>query len=104
MAAYIPGRKKPEGSGRKKGTLNKNTIRFTEGLLERGFNILDEFVKLYGEASDEDRVTLMGKAMEFSFPKLKAVEISDSGNSKDQEIQDYIDELHKRRGKNDHSI
>lgn len=89
-----PGRKPgtPKTGGRKKGTPNKNKDAFREALDQaaasvtkpdgskrEGFDILAEYVELYDELRDTDKqkaADMVGKLMEYAYPKKRAVEVS----------------------------
>lgn len=84
----IPGKApgSPKTGGRKKGTPNKNKLEFAEKLDaaakargHSGLDILGEISDLYyqmRETNPEKAVDMLGKMMEYQFPKKKAVEVT----------------------------
>lgn len=50
---FQPGCKKPEGSGKKKGTKNKKTLAFEEALAKHNFNPVDAMVWIYNESKEQ---------------------------------------------------
>lgn len=101
--AFKPGEKRLPNAGRKKGTPNRNTFNFTEGLKARGFDILEEFMRIYQDSDLEGQRTMVLKAVEYGFAKPKAVEHSLETETK-RTIDDVIKEIHERRDKNDYRI
>jgi hypothetical protein len=72
--------------GRVKGTPNKNKDAFIERLNEaaianghEGFDILKEYTELYFDIKAENKEKasdMLGKVMEYAYPKKKAVEVT----------------------------
>jgi hypothetical protein len=77
MAKFKKGDKKPEGSGRKKGTKNKLNLGVAETLQERGKDCVDEMLAI-AENTDKEEVKLMvyKELLKYVYPQRKAVEMS----------------------------
>jgi hypothetical protein len=82
--------------GRIKGVPNKSTIALRDALQKRGFNVLDELLKVYHELDAGGRLRVLTLLADYSFAKFKAV---DSETEKDgqqsaslsqKELQDLI--------------
>lgn len=107
-------RKKPEGSGRKKGSLNKNTLKFAAFLEELDYDPLKELVEnlngvtltkrlkgikdpLVRLAIYKDSLTLGQKAvldyklLKYKYPNLRSVEIINDDKNK-KSIAELVDE------------
>jgi hypothetical protein len=54
MAKFQKGMKKPENSGRKKGTPNKSTQKVSERLIELNFDPVEELVSLYKRVDEPE--------------------------------------------------
>lgn len=88
MANGKPGRPPglPKTGGRQKGTPNRNKLEFAEqldaaakALGHYGFDILRELTELYfliKPNNPEKAAEIVGKTMEYAYPKKKAVEVS----------------------------
>lgn len=73
--AFKRGSKKPEGSGRQKGTPNKASLRFVEDLDQAGINIAAEYLKAAKAIEDpEKRVTAIARLFRYCYPRLKEID------------------------------
>lgn len=71
---FKKGQKKPEGSGRKKGTPNKRTAEIAERL--KGIDIVGELLKIARTTDKDDlKVTVYKELLKYAYPQLKAVEL-----------------------------
>lgn len=77
MAKFKKGDKKPEGSGRKKGTKNKLNLGVEEALNARGIDCVEELLKI-AETTDKEevRLTVFKELIKYVYPQRKAVEMS----------------------------
>ena len=72
---FKKGRKKTEGSGRKKGTPNKRTADIMERL--KGVDIVGELLEIARTTEKEEtKVTVYKELMKYVYPQRKAVEIA----------------------------
>lgn len=63
------------GSGRKKGTLNKNASTLREALDRHGFDLVQEYIDLLGSQKDPDKRRADIKFLfQFIYPALKEAE------------------------------
>lgn len=76
---FQKGGKKPEGSGRKKGTPNKRTAEIQERL--KGVDIVGELLEIARTTEKEEtKVAVYKELLKYCYPQLKAVDM-DMGNS-----------------------
>lgn len=77
MAKFQKGQKKPENSGRKKGTPNKLNMGVEEALAKRGINCVEEMLKI-AETTDKEevRLTVYKELLKYVYPQRKAIEIA----------------------------
>jgi hypothetical protein len=82
MAKFKKGDKKPEGSGRKKGTKNKLNLGVQEALNARGVDCVEEMLKI-AESTDKEEVklTVYKELIKYVYPQRKAVEMSGTGDT-----------------------
>lgn len=77
MAKFKKGDKKPEGSGRKKGTKNKLNLGIQEKLENKGVDCIDEILKLAQSTDDESiKAKIYLDLLKYIYPQRKAVEMS----------------------------
>ena len=78
---FKKGDKKPENSGRKKGTKNKANLGVAEFLQRRNINCIDELLKIANETKEENiKLSVYKELLSYIYPKRKAIELN-------QEIQ-----------------
>lgn len=76
---FQKGGKKPENSGRKKGTPNKRTAEIQERL--KGIDIVGELLEIARTTDKEEtKVSVYKELLKYCYPQLKAVDV-DMGNS-----------------------
>lgn len=74
---FKKGDKKPENSGRKKGTPNKLSLGVDEKLKEKGIDCIDEMLKIADGTENMDlRFAVYKEIAQYVYPKRKAVELS----------------------------
>lgn len=74
---FKKGDKKPENSGRKKGTPNKISLGVDEKLREKGIDCIDEMLKIADDTENMDlRFAVYKEIAQYVYPKRKAVELS----------------------------
>ena len=77
MAKFKKGDKKPENSGRKKGTPNKLSLGVDEKLKEKGIDCIEEMLKIANETENMDlRFAVYKELIKYVYPQRKAVEMS----------------------------
>lgn len=75
--AFKKGDPKPENSGRKKGTKNKNNIGVQERLEQKGINCIDEILEIARTTEDEQiRFQCYKELLKYVYPQRKAVEFT----------------------------
>ncbi len=70
-------RPKPAGSGRRKGSSNKNSFLFRLALDEAGFNIIEELILQYQNLPDDQvqaKISTLKSLLPYLYPSLKEVE------------------------------
>jgi hypothetical protein len=99
---FKPGRKKPEGSGRQKGTLNKKSQVLMEIFEAADYCPAVELLKIVKGEKTGERILLLEdkeiadihmKLMEYKFPKRKAVEHSGTVTNELKRYEDYLQEI-----------
>lgn len=78
---FKPGQARPEGAGRKKGTLNRASMPILELMESRNFNALDELIKLLPDLEPNIQAKVLCEIMSFVYPKKKALDISGDINA-----------------------
>lgn len=73
---FIMGQSKPKKSGRKKGSLNKSSLKISEKLDELGINLVDEIFKSIPEITAEARINVYLKLLEYVYPKNRSKEVT----------------------------
>lgn len=105
---FKPGRKRPEGSGRKAGTPNKKTQVLLDIFEAADYCPAVELLKiLKGEKVGEKMIALEDKEivdvhlklMEYKFPKRKAVEHSGTVTNEFKRYEDFIQEIENGENK-----
>jgi len=76
MAQFQPGQAKPLGSGRRKGTPNKNTLTLLEALQANGIDPANQLCKLLPKLKPNERAHVLLQLMSFIYPKRKAIDIN----------------------------
>lgn len=61
----------PKTGGRKKGTPNKKSYLLDYHLEENDFDLVKELLTLYPTLENQQKVNLLLKLLEFSYPKRK---------------------------------
>lgn len=74
MSKFEPGQEKINNSGRKKGTLNKNSKHLADVLESIGFNIPEKLVEILPQLTIEKQADVLINLMSYIYPKRKAVE------------------------------
>lgn len=75
--AFKKGDPKPENSGRKKGTKNKNNLGVQERLEQKGINCIDEILEIARTTEDEQiRFQCYKELLKYVYPQRKAVEFT----------------------------
>ena len=74
---FKKGDAKPENSGRKKGTKNKNNLGVQERLEQKGINCIDEILDIARSTEDEQiRFQCYKELLKYVYPQRKAVEFT----------------------------
>jgi hypothetical protein len=74
---FKKGDAKPENSGRKKGTKNKNNLGVQERLEQKGINCIDEILDIARYTEDEQiRFQCYKELLKYVYPQRKAVEFT----------------------------
>lgn len=74
---FKKGDAKPENSGRKKGTKNKNNLGVQERLEQKGINCIDEILDIARDTEDEQiRFQCYKELLKYVYPQRKAVEFT----------------------------
>lgn len=74
---FKKGDAKPENSGRKKGTKNKNNLGVQERLEQKGVNCIDEILEIARTTEDEQiRFQCYKELLKYVYPQRKAVEFT----------------------------
>ena len=77
MGKFKKGDKKPEGSGRKKGTPNRLNMGVSEALEEKGIDCVDELLKIAQNSDKDDiKMAVYKELLKYIYPQRKAVEMS----------------------------
>lgn len=75
--AFKKGDKKPENSGRQKGTKNKLNLGVQEKLEQLGVDCVSEIIRIAQTTEDEQlRLTAYKELLKYVYPQRKAVEMS----------------------------
>lgn len=74
MGKFQPGHAKIKGSGRKRGTPNKNTAILNEALDAAGLNIVERLEALLPQLSVEKQADVLVDLLGYLFPKRKATD------------------------------
>ncbi len=75
MAGFRKGQTRPEKSGRKKGTPNRNSLRVLDELDRAGVNLVKEYLKAVSLVEDhEKRIAYMLRLFRYCFPRLKEID------------------------------
>lgn len=65
---FVKGMAKLPNSGRKPGVKNKRTIAFMEACDDKGFLIVDEFIKLFDESTNENlKLEILKEMAKYSY-------------------------------------
>ena len=64
----------PKSGGRKPGTPNKNKRHLLNAFDEAGFNVIEEYMRLYASLDDAEKFREVRSLFKFMFPQLKEVE------------------------------
>lgn len=90
--AWPKGKPRPEGAGRKKGTLNRQTVALEEICEKHKINPFEAMIKLaLTTDKDELRFNALKELCQYLYPKRKAVEVSNSSEEGFKIIlEDYI--------------
>lgn len=74
MAHFQSGQKKPQGSGRKKGTPNRRTQALQEIFEAHDFVIPEKIIEILPRLSIEKQAEILMDLMSYLYPKRKATE------------------------------
>lgn len=102
MAKFIEGQKKPEGSGRKKGSANRKTQHLEDILNFAGFSVPEKIIELMPQLAPEKQADILMNLMGYLYPKRKAIEQTnvnttpDFESMSDDDLQKAKDILFKR--------
>ena len=90
--AWPKGKTRPEGSGRKKGTLNVKTAALEEICQKHNIHPFEAMVKLALTTDKDDlRFNALKELCQYLYPKRKAVEVSNASEEGFKIIlEDYI--------------
>lgn len=92
---FKPGDKKPEKSGRKKGTPNKNTQTLLEKCEEKGVDVFCGLLELAKHQDDSIRFSALKEVAQYLFPKRKHVE--HAVDPKVAEASEQVDQMNKEQ-------
>lgn len=71
---FKKGAPKPEGSGRKKGTPNRSSLRLIDDLEDADINLVSEFVEASRKLKPEARIAALERLFRHVYPVLKEIE------------------------------
>lgn len=75
--AFKKGDRKPENSGRKKGTKNKLNLGVEEALQARGIDCVDEMLDIAQNTKKEDiKLAVYKELLKYVYPQRKAIEFA----------------------------
>lgn len=89
--AYPKGKPRPEGAGRKKGTLNRKTNDLMAKCEARGIDVFDALLDyVVMPSTPETRLSALKELCQYLYPKRKALELEGSvEGSIEVVIKDY---------------
>ena len=93
---FKTGDKKPRNSGRKKGTPNKKSLKLSQELENKGFDLVGEFISIYGQSDVQGKRAMILRALDHVFPRLKALDINEIEKDKPKTIEEIIRELDEK--------
>ena len=81
--------------GRKKGTPNRRSLEFRNLLLGEGVDVVKEFAALYKKQTDDEiKLKMLLCSLDFSFPKLKAIDgIDEDGDEDSEEAEKFLEKM-----------
>ena len=75
---FKKGDKKPENSGRKKGTKNKTNLGISEILQKNSIDCVEELISIAQNTSKEEiKFGIYKELLKYVYPQLKAVEVNE---------------------------
>lgn len=96
MGQFQPGQGKPPGSGRRRGTPNRNTTGLQEALNRYGVDVVAQLTALLPQLDTDKRANVLLNLMDFLYPKRKAVEQRIEVRPKSEEAKELSDEELKK--------
>lgn len=79
---FVKGQKRPEGAGRKKGTMNKRTEALHEKCERLGIDPFEALLQFANHPDPMYRLSALKEICQYLYPKRRAIEITDKVNPK----------------------
>lgn len=82
-----------KGKGRPKGSINKS-MRLVRDILDaKRFDLIDEIIEHYNadEMKSRDKLKVLFKLIEYTYPKLREVSIDEEGNQQAEPVPVALD-------------